>query len=158
MASGKREPRIIWQIEEYSHREKGPDWFWALGVVALAGAAIAVIYHDTFFAVFIIISAVMLGYFAARPPEIMEVAISDEGISVKNILYLFEKIKGFAVEEHDLGNRLILETERVLAPIFSIPLPATLDTDSLAELLRTKIVEKPLKEKASHRIMEHLGF
>jgi hypothetical protein len=158
MAKADREPRISWRIEEYVHREKGPDWFWALGVIAIAGAAIAVLSHNVLFAIFIILAAIILGIYAARPPEIIEIAISDAGIKVKNYFYPFEKIKGFAVEEHALGNHLLIESDRAIAPLISIPMPITLDTEGLTGLLKTKIEEKPLKEPVSHRLMEHMGF
>ncbi len=158
MAKPTREPRISWKIEEYTHREKGPDWFWALGVIALAGAAIAVIYHDVLFAIFIVLAAVVLGIYAARRPEVIEIAISDAGIKIRNYFYPYEKLKGFGVDEHDLGNHLLIESDSLLVPVISIPLPATIDTDGIIGLLRTKLPEKPLTEHMSHRVMEHIGF
>jgi hypothetical protein len=154
----KRDPRISWSIEEYAYREKGPDWYWALGVIAIAGAAIAVITDNPLFAIFIILGAIILGFYAHRKPDILDVSISDEGITIKNYLYPYEKIKGFAVDEHELGNFLLIESDRAIVPIISIPIPEGLDGDALTELLKTKIEEKPIKEPASHRIMEHLGF
>ena len=158
MVKAKHEPRISWQIEEYKHREKGPDWFWALGVIALASAAIAVIYHDVLFAVFIILAAVILGAYAAREPDIIDIAISDEGVTIRNFFYPYTKIKGFAVDEQDFGNHLLIETDRTVTPVISIALPVTIDPDALTELLKTKIPEIPLKEQLSHRLMEHMGF
>ena len=158
MAKASKEPRIRWEIEEYAHREKGPDWFWALGVIALAGAAIAVIYHDTLFAIFIILSAFILGAYAARKPDIIEIAISDAGIKIRNYFYPYANIKSFGIDESELGNHLIIESDRLITPIVSSPLPLTLDTEGLSALLRTKLPEKPHKELSSHKIMEHLGF
>lgn len=159
MAKAKQgEPRITWQTEEYNHREKGPDWFWALGVIALAGAAIAVISHNVLFAIFIILAAVILGVYAARRPKIIEIVISDTGIKIRDYFYPYEKLKGFAVDEHDLGNHLIIESDRALTPVISIPLPLTIDADALTALLKTRIPEKPLKEHMTHRVMEHMGF
>ena len=154
----KREPRISWKIEEYNHREKGPDWFWALGVVTLAGAATVVIFNNALFAVFIVIAGAILGYYAAREPDIIEIAISDAGIQVRSYFYPYDKLTGFAVDEHELGNHLLIETDRLVSPVISIPMPDTLDADALTSLLATRIPEKPLEEKMSHRIMEHMGF
>ncbi len=158
MAKQKSEPRISWKIEEYAHREKGPDWFWALGVIAIAGAAIAIIDHDVLFGIFIIIAAIILGFYAARKPDVIEIAISDAGIMIRNYFYPYEKIKGFAVDENESGNHLLLESDRQVVPIISITLPASIDTEGLIGLLRTKIPEKPLKEHFAHRLMEHMGF
>ncbi len=154
----RSEPRISWQIEEYSHRDKTPDWYWALGVIAVTIAIIAVIYHDALFAVLIIIGSIMMGYYAAKEPDIVEISISEDGITAKDFFYPFEKIKGFTVEEHALGNTLLFESNRSIAPIVSIPIPEGLDTEGLYELLKTKLVEKPITEPAAHKIMEHIGF
>jgi len=158
MIKASREPRITWKIEEYAHRDKGPDWFWALGVIAIAGASIAVIYHNTLFAIFIAIAALILGVYAARKPEIIDIAISDSGIKIRTYFYPYEKIKSFGIDEYPAGNHLIIETTRVVAPVISISLPLTIDADGLAALLRTKIPEKEHAEHLSHKIMEHLGF
>ncbi len=149
---------ISWQIEEYTHREKGTDWFWALGIIALAGAAIAVIYHDVLFAVFILLSAFMLGFYAARKPEIIEIALSNDGIKIRKYFYPYAKLKGFAIAEHVMGNNLLIESDRMITPLIAIPLPVTMDNEKLQDFLKTKLEEKPLKEHASHRVMEHLGF
>ena len=154
----RREARISWEIEEYNHREKNPDWFWALGVVAIAGAAIAFVYNDGLFGVLIILSAIILGYYAYREPDLIEISINEEGILVRSYLYTFTTIKGFAIDEHELGNHLLIETSRGFTPIISIALPESLDTDGLYDLLIEKIPEKPLKESNTHRILEHLGF
>ena len=153
-----REARISWEIAEYNHREKSPDWFWALGVVAIAGAAIAFVFSDPLFGILIILSAIILGYYAYREPNIIQIAINEDGVLVKNYLYPFTTIKGFAIDEHELGNHLLIETSREFTPVISIALPESLDTDGLYDLLIEKIPEKPLKESNSHRILEHLGF
>ncbi|MEI6316473.1 MAG: hypothetical protein WCO65_01960 [bacterium] len=154
----EKEARISWQIEEYSHREKTPDWYWALGIVAITGAIIAIMHHDVLFGIIIILGGFIMGYYAAREPDIIDVSINQDGITFNNHLFLFEKIKGFAVEEHTMGNKLLIETSRAVAPLISIPLPETLDTEGLHELLKTKIKEKDLHEPTAHRIIEHIGF
>ena len=153
-----KEARISWQIEEYAHHEKTPDWYWALGIIAIAGAIIAIMHHDVLFGIIIILGGFIMGYYAAREPDIVEVSISEDGIMLKDYLFLYEKIKGFAVEEHTMGNKLLIETSRAVAPLISIPLPDTLDTDGLHQLLKTKIKEKDLREPTAHRIIEHIGF
>ncbi len=149
---------ISWKIEEYNHRVKNPDWFWALGVIALASAAIAVIYHDALFAVFIILGALILGYYAAREPKVIDISINEEGVRIKEYLYTFKTLKGFAVEEHPMGNQLLIESSRLVAPIIAIPLPSSVDTEELVDLLKPHIPLKELKEHPTHRIMEHIGF
>ncbi len=152
-------PLIAWNIEEYKHREKSTDWYWALGVIALAGAILAVLAHDILFAVLIVLCAIMLGIFAARAPETITIKLTEEGIIVRDYLYAYTSLKGFAIEEHDLGSYLLVESSRAIAPIISIALPHEgLDYATLRDFLLSKVPEKTLKEPVSHRIMEHLGF
>lgn len=154
----KGDPRISWQVEEYNHREKGPDWYWALGVIALAGATTAVIFHNTLFAIFIVLAALLLGMYANRKPDIVDIAISEEGITLRSYFYPFDKIKGFAIDENPLGNHLLIESDRLVAPLISIPIPFSIDTEALSALLKTRLPVKPLKEHVYHRLMEHIGF
>jgi hypothetical protein len=151
-------PIISWQTEEYVHREKNPDWFWALGLITLTRAAITVIYHDTLFAIFIVLGATILGYYAARIPDIITISINEEGIKIKEYVYPFKKLKGFAVEEHQLGNLLLIESDRLITPIIAIPLPSSIDPNELVQILKPKLPQQEIKEHPSHRIMEHIGF
>ena len=154
------EPRLTWSVEEYPHKEKGADWYWALGIIAVIGAALSVVYGNILFAVIIVLGGAMLGYYALRRPQVIRISISDEGIAIDDYLYPFDTLKGFNVEEHQLGSYLLIESSRSLIPVTSIPLPAEgLDFQALRELLRTRIEEKEhITEPTSHRIMEHLGF
>jgi hypothetical protein len=152
------EPRISWTVEEYTHVEKTNDWFWALGVIALGGAVIAIIARDLFFAIFILIAAAIIGAYARRKPSLLSVAISEQGIKVRNYLYPFEKIKGFAIDEHPTRSFLLLETDRFMMPIVSLPLPPSLDIQALAALIATRAPEKELREPTSHKIADILGF
>ena len=153
------EPRITWQTEEYQYREKGADWYWALGIIALVGAILSVIYHDVLFAVIIVFGGLMLGYYARRAPEIVEIAISDNGIRIKDYFYPFKKLKGFNIDEHHMGSFLLIESSRPLIPVVSIPLPKEgMDYEALRALRATKLPEKKITEPESHRIMEHIGY
>lgn len=154
----KNQILISWRVEEYIEREKSPDWFWALGVIAVAGAAIAIISHDILFAIFIVLGAIVLGVYAQKKPDILDISVNDQGIKIRSFLYPYSQIKGFAVDIHDLGNFLLIETNRMLMPIISIPLPVDFDIELLEKILKSKVEEKPLKEPVSHRLMEHLGF
>lgn len=150
--------RLSWQVAEYTHKEKGPDWFWALGVVIVAGIVIAVVTDNIFFAIFLLLGGILLGWYANKKPDILDVALYEDGVVVDEYLYPFKKIKGFAIDVHPLSSYLLLEYERALFPIVSVPLPQNIDIEELRTLLKTKTPEKELAEPLSHKILEHLGF
>src|SRR3989344_4411045 len=39
-------PALRWSAYEHDHIERGSDWYWALGVVAISIAITAIILHD----------------------------------------------------------------------------------------------------------------
>ncbi|KKS83436.1 MAG: hypothetical protein UV60_C0041G0011 [Parcubacteria group bacterium GW2011_GWA2_43_11] len=41
---------IEWTDHEYKHFEKGSEWYWALGLVSVAGAVAALIFNNVLFA------------------------------------------------------------------------------------------------------------
>ena len=65
------ENKITWSAFEYEHKEKNNDWFWALGIIIVAGALTSLIYGNYFFAMLLIIGGVLMGYFAKKTPRII---------------------------------------------------------------------------------------
>jgi hypothetical protein len=157
--SKKNTPLASWSVEEYSHRDKNSDWFWALGIITITTATVAVIYHNILFSVVIVLSAIILGYFASRKPDVIEVILSEEGIQMKDMFYPYEKIQGFAIDRHILSSYLLIETDRILMPVIAVPLPeGDLDYEMLEEFMKERVPSKPLRESVGHRLMEYLGF
>lgn len=151
-------PYISWKTEEYTHREKGSDWYWALGVIALCGAVIAVIFNNLFFALFIVTAGVLLGIYANRKPDVIDVAIYEKGISVRDYFYPYEKLKGFSIDIHPLQTFLLFDSERMVLPIISVPVPNNVELEEIEVFLKEKLPETEIQEPASHKIMDYLGF
>ena len=59
---------LEWQGREYDHSLKGADWYWALGIVAIAGVVASVLFGNYLLALLIIIAAVSLALHAAQEP------------------------------------------------------------------------------------------
>ncbi len=149
---------IAWEAEEYTHRQKNPDWFWALGIIAACVSIVSAINGNFLFAVFIVLAAVTIGFYAIRKPEMVRFEINKKGIRVRNFLYTYNSLKGFAVHTHDDGSRLLIETSRAVLPIISFPLPEEFDPERLRDILLVYILEKELSEHASDRMIEYLGL
>ena len=63
---------ITWRAEEHRHVERGSDWYWALGVIAVSSAVTAVLFNNILFALLIVVAAATLGMIASRPPAIAD--------------------------------------------------------------------------------------
>jgi hypothetical protein len=95
----------------------------------------------------------------AKKTNWVDIAITEEGIQIKDSLYAYKKLKGFSIDEHKMGNQLMIESDRIITPLISIPLPSSIEPTTVIQILEGKVPHKEdLKEHPTHRIMEHIGF
>ncbi|MEI6478982.1 MAG: hypothetical protein WCO18_01680 [bacterium] len=151
---------IFWETYEFQYKKKTADWFWAVGIVSIAIAVIAIIYGDSLFALFIVIAGTLSIFTGNKEPKMLEVRINDKGISVDSTLYPFQDIKTFWVEDNKNSvPKLILRIERFINPIVVL----TIETDyaepsDVRNHLLNYVPEDKTPEPVSHKIMEYLGF
>ncbi|OGG56181.1 hypothetical protein A3D71_00025 [Candidatus Kaiserbacteria bacterium RIFCSPHIGHO2_02_FULL_55_20] len=152
--------RIVlrWNAYEHEHVPRGSDWYWALGIIAVSAALTSIIFHDTLFAVLILIAAAILGMLANVPPEIVRFEISDRGIRIGDTMHKFEYIISFWVEEEGKERPLLLvDTTKLMAPNLIIPLE-NIDPHVVRTYLRDHAEEVPMKEPLAHKILESFGL
>lgn len=161
--------RLQWSAPEYDEKERSSDWFWALGVIVIASSVAAAIYENYFFAVLIILSGVLLGFFAKRKPEIVSYELNQKGLKIRGSLYPYENIKAFWVQvEHSEEERqehggeikplLFIKSERVFMPEIAIPIDVTIAEEIHSRLTEKDVPEKEMHEHPSERIIDSLGF
>lgn len=149
---------LRWSAYEHEHIERGGDWFWALGIVAVCIAIVAILFDDTLFAILILIAAAIIGMLANVPPEIVEFEVSDRGIRVGHDLHRYDDIISFWVEdEHDASPLLLVDTTKFMAPNLIIPID-NVDPTELRTFLKVHSIEVPMKEPLAHKILEFFGF
>lgn len=152
--------RIVlrWNAYEHEHVPRGSDWYWALGIIAVSAALTSIIFHDTLFAILILIAAAILGMLANVPPEIVRFEISDRGIRIGDTMHKFEDIISFWVEEEGKERPLLLvDTTKLMAPNLIIPLE-NIDPHVVRTYLRDHAEEVPMKEPIAHKILESFGL
>ncbi len=152
------EPALRWSAYEHDHVERGADWFWALGIAAVSIAITAVILHDVFFGILVLIAAVTLGLLATTPPDLTSFEVSSKGVRVNDTLHRFDHIISFWVEdEHDDRPLLLVDTTKFLSPNLIIPIEE-IDPGLVREFLKDHAKEVPMKEPLAHKILEFLGL
>ena len=156
--STTRQP-IRWEAYEYNHAEKPSEWYWALGLVAIAGCVAALLFNNVLFAILILIAAFVLAVFAAREPNIVQFAVTQRGIRINNKLYPYNTLESFSIEEQsdDGISKLIVNPENFLSPLIIIPIEGV-DPDEIHDYLLLSLEEADHTEPLAHRIMEWLGF
>jgi hypothetical protein len=165
--------KLQWVALEYEEKERTPDWYWALGVIIIAGAIASIIFDNYFFAVLLLVSGGLMTLFTIKKPEMVPYEINKKGIKIKNRIYLFEKIKSFWVqknpseEERELhGNlpdeelfpTLFIKTERAFMPIISIPIREEYADNIRNIMLNHDVKEEFMKDYPADKVMDFLGF
>jgi hypothetical protein len=149
--------KITWTLLEYEEKEKNNDWFWALGVIVVAGATASAIFGNYFFALFIVVAGLLLGFFAVRKPDMVTYELNDKGLQIKNRLFPYEGIKSFWVQKEERPT-LFIKSSRLIVPIISMPIES-ISVDRIQNiLLANNVLEEEMKEHISDKIMESLGF
>ncbi|MEX2052069.1 MAG: hypothetical protein WD991_00010 [Candidatus Paceibacterota bacterium] len=147
---------ISWSALEYEHTERSDDWFWALGVIVFASAAASAIFGNYFFALLIVLSGILLGYFATKHPDMVTFELNDKGIKIHDQIYLYQSIKSFWIDQEKPN--LFIRSDRIFVPIISVPLESYL-VEKVHEIFTVKgVIEEEMKEHPSEKIMDFFGF
>ncbi len=148
---------FVWETHEYRHSPKTSDWFWSLGIVALACVFISVLLGNILFAIFIVLAAFALALYASRKPKEIRVEINSKGIRVDNMIFPFAHIHAFALSTDGASPSLVLTMDKLLMPHVLIPLGET-EPEDIRTLLAQKIVEGHYEEPISQKIFEAFGL
>ena len=144
---------MSWTVISHEHHERSADWYWTLGVGALAVIVISIFFGNLLFAVVIALGSASIGFLAARGPREHTVYIDNRGLSIDGTRYPFSAIHSFWVEHEAEDPRLFMTMRGVLAPHFSLEL----DDQSQAEVVRTHLKQHVAEEEQGPHVGEHLA-
>ncbi|HEV7121591.1 MAG TPA: hypothetical protein VGN56_02055 [Candidatus Paceibacterota bacterium] len=120
-----RAPLYEWYGKEYVFEEKGADWYWALGIIALAAMIACILFNNILLALVVLAAACSLALLAAKHPRTHHFMIFDIGVGIDTSLYLYQDMVDFSVLEYldeTLPPALSIKTSRILAPHILIPI------------------------------------
>ncbi|MBI2045970.1 MAG: hypothetical protein HYT28_00925 [Parcubacteria group bacterium] len=149
---------IQWSFTEYHHQKKSADWFWAIGIIAVAIVIISLLYNNVLFALFILLAAFTLMMYATKQPRTLLFSIGARGVRVGNAEYPFRALKSFWIHRYPMEDVLVVESETWLMPYLRIPIAREISTEQVHEIFLDALPEKEHRESLSETIMEYLGF
>ena len=149
---------IAWQVHSHIHRERSNDWYWALGLVALAGAVISLFFGNVLFAVILIIGAGSVGVLAARGPREHSARIDTRGVSIDGTLHPYTSIQSFWVEESGEAPRLFVSTSGIIAPHLTLPLQDRARAGQVRSFLKKYATEEEQGPHFGEHIAEFFGL
>jgi hypothetical protein len=154
--------KLEWSALEYEEKERSTDWFWALGVIIITSSLASIIFNNYFFAVVLLMSGVLLGFFANRKPDMVNYELNEKGLKIRNTLYPYKNIHCFWVQKRDtqtnLEPMLFIKIEKLFMPMIAIPIEDYLTEEIHSIMLFYDIKEEEMKEHPSLKIMDSLGF
>jgi hypothetical protein len=120
-----RPPIFEWEGKEYAPSEKSADWFWALGIVAIALIVACVLFSQYLLAVLVLVGSVTISLQAAKHPRIHRFAILESGIMIDATFYAYSDMLHFSVLEYadeSMPPSLSIKTRHVLYSHLLIPI------------------------------------
>lgn len=149
---------IEWDAHEYEHKERGPDWFWTVGIITASIAVVSVIFSNIIFAILILVGSFSLSIFASRPPEHMHVVVDEGGITRENVRYPYDTLHSFWIDTNHPHRKIILRSEKLFMPYIVIPLNDEVDGERLTRIMSRHIQEEYHALPLVERLLDALGF
>ncbi len=151
------EALISWNAPEHFYVEKSPDWYWAVGIITLAIAAVTIIFGNIITGIFVLVAAVALVIHASQPPKIVYHEINDRGLIVHDRFYPFLTLESFWIPHDELPPKIILKSRKLLMPYIVLFIDE-LDPEDVREIMLRYIAETEHREHFLHKVLERLGF
>ncbi len=151
------EALISWQAPTHLYTEKNSDWYWGVGIVTLALAAVSFMFGEILTGIFIVVAALALVLHASQPPEIVYHEINDRGLVMKDKLYPFLSLDSFWIP-HDINPpRLIIKSRKLFMPLIVFYVDEV-DPEEIREIMLKYIAETEHREPFLKGVLEWLGF
>lgn len=149
---------ITWKAHEHSHTDKGTDWFWALGIIAVSVALVSILFQNFLFAILILVGSFTMALLARKEPRELTFGLNQRGIIIDDSLYPYKMLKSFYVQDR-YGDEpvLIVDARRFMTPHLVASLHAT-NPEQIHTYLSEFLPEEELEEPLSQRILEKFGF
>ncbi len=151
---------LEWQGREYDHNPKSADWYWSVGIIAVACSIAAALFGNYLLSILVIIAAVALALHASKQPPLHHFQLVEQGVMIGEDLHPFEKMISFSVLEDvhgDLPPMLSVKTESWLSPHLIIPLEGV-DADQVYAYFLHHVDEAEHKHTVVDLVAAWLGF
>jgi len=155
-----REAILEWEGREYDHNPKSADWYWALGIIAVAATVAAVLFGNYLLAVLVLVAATALALHAAKQPPLHRFRLVEQGIVIGEELHHFDSMLSFSVLEDvegELPPMLSIKTKNWLSPHLVIPLQGV-DADTIYAFFLQHVDEGEHSHAFSDLVAAWLGF
>ncbi|MCA9353598.1 hypothetical protein KC842_01880 [Candidatus Nomurabacteria bacterium] len=149
---------LSWEAPEFIERKKNVDWFWVVGGLFVVGIVLSVLDRNFFFAIFLLISSILMFYYSTKKAEILNVRITDQGVVLHDKLFTFDSIKSFDLQERPDYNVLLLHINRFVLPVVSTIISESVSMEQIDQILSQYIQKEELEHPLAESFMDRIGF
>ncbi|OGG48358.1 hypothetical protein A3G63_02740 [Candidatus Kaiserbacteria bacterium RIFCSPLOWO2_12_FULL_52_8] len=149
-----------WEGREYTHGPKSADWYWALGIIAVASTTASILFGNYLLTVLIVVAAITLALHGAKHPPLHRFRIVEQGLAIGDELYPFDNMISFAIledVEDEFPPLLSVKNESWLSPHLMIPLEGV-NADMIYEYFLHHVDEGKHEHSFSDLVAAWLGF
>ncbi len=149
-----------WEGKEYDYNPKSGDWYWALGIIAIAGIIASILFGNYLLAVLIVVATAALALHAAKEPSVHRFRLIETGILIGDEFHPFERMLSFSVLEDvegELPSIISIKTMSWLSPHLIIPLN-DVDEDLVYTYFLQHVDEDEHHHSFSDLVAAWLGF
>jgi hypothetical protein len=155
-----RPPIFEWHGKEYLSSDKSADWFWALGIVAVAIIIACILFNQWLLALVVTAAAVTTSLQAAKRPRIHRFAITENGLMIDATFYPYKDMLHFSVLEYadeSIPPSLSIKTRLLLSPHLLIPIVGY-DPVDVYDYIAAHLPEGNHHESSIDRFIEMIGI
>ena len=149
---------VTWEAYEHHHSSKGSDWYWILGIIALAITIASVVLGNMLFGILVFVGSLVMALHAAIEPKMVPYAVTQRGIRIGTILYPYSTLQSFYIDEESaVDPELLIASNKLFMPLIVIPLPEE-HLDEIEDILSIRLPEEHLEEPLGTKLLEIIGF
>lgn len=155
-----RSALLEWEGREYDHNPKDSDWYWVVGIIAVAGTIASILFGNYLLALLVIIAAASLALHGAKQPPLHRFRLVEQGIMIGDELHPFARMISFSVLEDVEGEfppMISIKTESWLSPHLIIPLEGV-DVDMVYNYFLQHVDEDEHHHTFTDLVAAWLGF
>jgi hypothetical protein len=152
--------KITWETLDHIKEDKSSDWFWIVGIIAIAGSVLAIFFSNILLGLVILLSAFASFMFVHTPSKIERYELNKKGITIGDTMYPYNSLESFYVIDEDgyERDRILIKSEKLFMTLIIMPLGNEVTVDEVRDFLLEYIDEEEMREPPTYYIMSKLGF
>jgi len=148
---------MYWETTEHNHTRKTSDWYWVVGIIALAFFVSSILFGNYTFSGVVLLATVALFLSSHREPEHLKIGMDGKGIYINKDHYPYETIHSFYIEDDFGVPRIFIKSKKILMPLIVIPL-GDIERDDVEFFLGYHLDNEKIEESLFQIILEYFGF